>query len=284
MTETSRPAVNMDQKLALNAQIVSMAFDQLSPRSQVDVVSRNIRSRANQTTTEWNVGASGGGGTFQEVWPSHLPRPPSRKRVTVDEDDDNPNAPRVVIFQATTQEGISLVRAMSDRGLKVNAVVRVTSNPKTKKLIKMKGVTVKVADLNNLEAVQMAAQGCQQAFLVTKYWGRFENPIEEGMARVVLQACSEAGVTRLVLASFEDTTELRNRGLKSQLRPTADGRIFPNFDTMASIDAQAKKVNVQLTHMFTSFLDEADKKRSLILIRGGNGKIITQSHVQALKK
>jgi hypothetical protein len=276
----------LSMKLALNAQIQTVGnTDNASAAASyhADAVARQPKSVANKTTTEWNVGAQGGAGTFKEIWPEHLPRPPSRKQLMEEEETDtNPNIPRVVVFNANTQEGSSMVRVMSEKGLKVNAVVRVVSNRNTKRLIKLKGVTVKVADLNNLEAAQLAATSCQSAFLVTKYWGRFENPIEEGMARVVIDACHAAGVKRLVLSSFEDTMELRNRGRKSQISPTADGRIFPNFDAMAAVDAQARKLGIHLTHMFTSFLDEANSKRSLILIRGPNGKIISQSHNQQL--
>jgi hypothetical protein len=269
---SSRKEERMSVKLALNAEIQA----QIDP----DVV-RNPRSIANTATTEWNIGSgTGPGGTFQEHWPSHLPRPPSRRNLVVEDDDAaNPNTPRVVVFHANTEEGSSLVRVLSEKGLRVVAVVRVTSNRNTKKLIKLKHVTVKVADLNNYEAVKQASQGCQQAFLVCKYWERFESPIEEGMARVVVEACQATGVKRLVLAAFEDTTELRVRGRKSQIVPTVDGRIFPNFDGMAAIDAQAKASGVQLTHMFTSYLDETDAKKSLVLLRGENGKIICQSHI-----
>jgi len=161
----------------------------------------------------------------------------------------NPNAPTVIVFNANTQEGSSMVRVLSEKGLNVRAVVRVITSRNTKQLIKLKGVTLKVADLNNHEAVLSAATGCQQAFLVTKYWERFENAIEEEMAKVVLTASAAAGVQRLVLATFEETHELRLRNRKSQLVPTVDGRIFPKFDGMDAIDNMGKLVGVQITHM-----------------------------------
>lgn len=272
----------MDAKLALNAAIQAQGID--TPRRAPDVVAHS-KTIANQSTTEWNVGA-GGGGTFQEHWPSHLPRPPSRKKIAVDPDEEEKasRSPKVVVFNANTQEASSLVRVLSEKGLRVVATVRVTSNRNTKKLLKLRNVTIKVADLNNHDAVQAAAEGCQQAFLVTKFWERFENPIEEGMARVVIQSCKAVNVKRLVLATFEDTHELRLRKRKSQIVPTPDGRIFPNFDGMAAVDAQAKAAGIQVTHMFTSYLDDAQSKKSLVLIRGENGKIISQPYVQDLTK
>lgn len=294
MASSSEQEARVNAKLALNAEIVAQTGSGGNIRSggasssRPDIVAHKApRSVANTATTEWNIGSAGGpGATFQEHWPSHLPRPPSRKKLVAEEELDPQLAkiPLVVVFNANTQEGSSMVRVLSEKGLRVVAVVRVTSNRNVKKLIKLKNVVVKVADLNNLEAVKLACEGCQQAFLITKYWERFENPIEESMARVVVQACKERRVKRLVLATFEDTRELRLRGRKSQIVPTIDGRIFPNFDGMTAIDTQAKAAGIQLTHMFTSYLDEPGAKKSLVLLRGENGKIISQPYIQEAKK
>jgi len=252
------------------------------------------KSGANQSVTEWNVGSGvadgadggSGGGSLRQHWPSHLPRPPSRKKLG-DDDEENAmklkNAPGVIVYNANTQEGFSMARVLSQKGLRVIAVVRVVTSRNAKKLTKLKGVTVKVADLNDADGVKAAAEGCQQAFLVTKYWERFENVIEEQMAKVVLNASSRAGIKRLVLATFEDTLELRAKGRKSQIMPTADGTIYPSFEGMDSIDKMAKGLGIQLTHMLTSYLDEPEAKKSLILIRGENGKIITQPYIQENK-
>lgn len=273
---------NMDMKMALNAEI--MAQGDVSSVQQPSAVAKS-KSIANKSTTEWNVASASG--TFQgQHWPSHLPRPPSRKNLMSSENDaqsSSSNLPTVVVFNANTHEGSSMVRVLSEKGMRVIAVVRVFTSKNAKNLIKFKNVVVKVADLNNREAVLQAATGCQSAFLVTKYWERFESPVEEAMAKVVLSASAEAGISRLVLATFEDTRELRMRNRKSQLIPTADGRIFPKFDGMNAIDAMGKKVNVSITHMFTSYLDEENCKKSLILIRGENGKIICQPYIQEVK-
>lgn len=276
----------MDLKLALNAEITAQSQESLN--RNVPAMEKKTRRVANTSTTEWNVGASGGpGGTFQEHWPEHLPRPPSMRRLTDEEaaaSKGNPNMPTVIVFNANSQEGSSMVRVLSEKKMNVVAVVRVITSRNTKNLTKLRGVAVKVADLNNYDAVAAAAQGCQQAFLVTKYWERFENEIEENMAKVVLTASADVGIKRLVIATFEDTHELRLRGRKSQLMPTPDGKIYPKFEGMDAIDALGRKKGVQITHMFTSYLDEADSKKSLILIRGENGKIISQPYIQETKK
>jgi hypothetical protein len=269
----------IDIRMAINAEIVQGGHTDILKHS-TPAVSKSVKKQ--QTVTEWNAGS---GGTFTEHWPSHLPRPPSMKKLTDAEvaDSGKKKGPSVIVFNANTHEGSSLVRVLSEKDMNVVAVVRVFTSRNAKILTKLKGVTVKVADLNNKEAVLLAAEGCVQAFLVTKYWERFESPIEEHMAKVVLTASADSGIKRLVLATFEDTLELRNRGGKSQLVPTEDGRIFPSFEGMDSIDAMAKEIGVSITHMMTSYLDEGDSKKSLILIRGENGKIITQPYIQEAK-
>lgn len=276
----------IDLKIALNAEILAQGHSEDKMNHSVPVVVKPKQSIANQSTTEWNIGASAGpGGTFQEHWPEHLPRPPSMKKLTVDETtDDKPNMPSVIVFNANTKEGGSMVRVLSEKGLKVVAVVRVFTSRNAKALIKLKNVTVKIADLNNLESVCQAAQGCQQAFLVTKYWERFESPIEEQMAHTVIDASAKAGIKRLILATFEDTAELRARNVKSQIIPTKEGLIYPKFEGMEAIHRVAKSKGIVVTHMFTSYLDEKDSKKSLILIRSPEGKILSQPFVQETKK
>lgn len=280
------------------------------------------RSVANQSTTEWNV-ASATNGTFQgQHWPSHLPKPPSRKNLLANpnnKDDpggstttssstaaangNNQTAPTVIVFNANTPEGSSMVRVLSEKKMNVIAVVRVFTSKTTKHLIKLPNVTVKVADLNNHDAVVQAAQNCQSAFLITKYWERFESPMEEHMAKNVLSAAAQTGtIRRFVLATFEDTLTLRSTHRKSQLIPTVDGRIYPSFDGMTSINEMGKQLNIAMTHMFTSYLDETKSvnhpdhhhdsnnnnnntssgtKKSIILIRSAeNNKIICQSHIE----
>lgn len=288
---------NSEARLAVNAQILDQGHsDDASVRDLPTPVRGNNSGsvvlkpsaafqtqKVNAQKTEWNVGMQGdSAGGFQEHWPEHLPRPPSRRRLRDDEDADNTGAngsksgPRVIVFNANTYEGSSMVRVLANKGLAVVAVVRVFTNRNTKLLTKLKNVTVKVADLNNMDGVMAAAEGCVSAFLVTKYWERFESTIEEEMAQVVLRASAAVGIQRLMLATFEDTEGLRRRNLKSQLIPTVDGRIFPKFEGMQAIQKLAEELGVSLQHMFTSYFDDGDQKRSLILIRGANERIVVQ--------
>jgi NmrA-like family len=233
-------------------------------------------SKGKERTGLFGLG-TGADGTLQEEWDPYLPRPPSMREIQQDVD---PNAEQVAVFNANTQEGSTMVRVLSEKGVKVVAAVRVFTSKNTKALIKLKGVTVKVADTSDKKSLLKVAEGCAKAFLVTKFWEKFESRMEEQMAANILTACADMGMKHLVLATFEDIGALILRGKKSQLVPTKDGRIFPRFDGMAGIDALGKERGIQITHMMTSYFDEPEQKRSIILIRGENGRIIVQPFIQ----
>ena len=244
-------------------------------------VEPTVKASSTSASTPKNTGVFdlgvGEDGTLKEEWNHYLPRPPSMRELKPDVD---PNAEQVAVFNANTQEGSTMVRVLSEKGLRVVAAVRVFTSKNTKALIKLKGVTVKVADTNDNKSLLKVAEGCTRAFLVTTYWEKFESRMEEQMATNILSACADMKIQHMVLATFEDTNMLKLRGKKSQLVPTKDGRIFPRFDGMASIDAYAKERGVQMTHMMTSYLDDTDHKRSVILIRGENGRIVVQPFIQ----
>ena len=225
--------------------------------------------------------SKGEDGTLVAEWDDYLPRPPSMKNLN-EEDMVNENSEQVAVFNANTHEGSTMVKVLSEKGLRVVAAVRVFTSRNTKNLIKLKGVTVKVADWSDEASLLKVAAGCSRAFVVTKYWEKFDSKIEEQMASNILRACAHAEppIKHLVLATFEDTKELITRKRVSQLVPTADGKIYPRFEGKRLIDKQAKDWKVQITHMMTSYLDDGEKNRkSLILIRGDTGRIIVQPHI-----
>ncbi|KAL3943873.1 MAG: hypothetical protein SGBAC_002077, partial [Bacillariaceae sp.] len=187
----------------------------------------------------------------------------------------------VAVFGANSQEGSTLVRMMSEKGLRVVAAVRVLGSNKTKQLIGLQGVTVKQADAADRASLLAALKGCTRAFAVTRYWEKFDGRIEESMAANILDACASVSppVKNMVLATFEDLSALKLRGRKSQIVPTKDGRIFPNFSGKSKVDAMGKSKGVNVTHMMTSFTDGRDHKKSLILLRGMNKRIVVNSHI-----
>mmetsp|Transcript_21882 Transcript_21882/g.51608 ORF Transcript_21882/g.51608 Transcript_21882/m.51608 type:complete len:278 (+) Transcript_21882:173-1006(+) len=266
-------------------------MDQIKAMGKQDEATRNARvinDPVKKTTTPKsrvagiNDFSTKEDGTLAEEWDPYLPRPPSMTNLNADDGGSSNNAEQVAVFNANTHEGSTMVKVLSEKGLKVVAAVRVFTSKNTKALIKLKGVTVKVADWSDEASLLKVTAGCSRAFVVTKYWEKFDSKIEEQMAMNILKACHTVSppIQHLVLATFEDTKELKSRGRKSQLVPTRDGRIFPRFDGKARIDKMGKDNGIQITHMMTSYLDEDDQKKSLILIRGDTGRIIVQPFFQ----
>lgn len=220
-------------------------------------------------------------GTLTSKWNDYFPRPPSMKNLNED-GDLYENAEQVAVFNANTHEGSTMVKVLSEKGLRVVAAVRISTSKNTQNLMKLKGVTVKQADWSDEASLRKVASGCSRAFVVTKYWEKFDSKLEEQMASNILRACAHAQppISHLVLATFEDAKELIARKRVSQLVPTVDGKIYPRFEGKKPIDKQAKDWGVQITHMMTSYMDDGkDNRKSLILIRGDTGRIIVQPHL-----
>jgi len=176
-----------------------------------------------------------------------------------------------------------LVRGLAQNGsdaVVVVAIVRVFTSKNAKELLEMPNVVVKVADLQDEAAVTRALDGVHRAFLCLHQWEEFTSRLEEDQARVVLRACAVNQVSHLVFSTFEDTKQLRNKGLKSQIVPDPQGRIQPKFRKMKPIKREARKCRIRLTHMITSYLDQEKSKKCLCLIMGENGKLIVQPHFQ----
>ena len=193
--------------------------------------------------------------------------------------EDTSNKEIVAVFNANKTDGSSVVRALSQSGATVVAIVRVFTSKNTKVLLQIPKVTVKVADALDAEAVENALKGVHRAFLCLPQWEKFDSKHEAEQAKLILKACITNHVPHLVFSTFEDTKQLREKGLTSQIVPDAEGRIRPKFEDMKVLKREARKNKVQLTHMITSYLDQENSKKSLCLIMGENGKLIVQPHM-----
>ena len=209
---------------------------------------------ARDSSLQWHAARRESTGVISPALAKHLPSPPSMR---VADDEYFKNDEVVAVFNANTVEGGSMVRALARSGCQVVAIVRVFTSRNTKALLKLgKNVVVKVADSHDEAALAKAVEGADRAFLVTKYWERFDTNLEERQAYIIVNACASKNVQHLVLSSSEDTKELITKGLKSQIVPRRDGTIKPEFAGMKLLRKLAKARNVQLTHMITSYIDQ----------------------------
>lgn len=187
---------------------------------------------------------------------------------------------KVVVFNANTPEGNSMVRALAKSGCEVLALVRVFTSKNTKSLLKLPHVIVKVADGQDQADLIDKCAGVHRAFFCTTYWECFDGTLEEKQASMIVNACAQNNVHHLVFSSFEDTKTLKEKNLKSQIKPDQHGIIWPQFKGMKTIKRTARKQNVMLTHMLTSYIDQEKSKKSLCLIVGENGTLIVQPHLR----
>ncbi|KAI2491201.1 NmrA-like family [Fragilaria crotonensis] len=199
-----------------------------------------------------------------------------------DTSDNSTGKEIVAVFNANTPDGSSVVRALSASGASVVAIVRVFTSKNTRALLQIPNVTVKVADVLDAAAVHKALHGVHRAVLCLTHWEKFESKHDAEQAELILAACIKNKVPHLVFSTFEDTKFLREKGLKSQIIPDAEGRIRPKFKAMKGLKRMARENRVQLTHLITSYLDQEKSKKSLCLIVGENGKLIVQPHMMGV--
>jgi len=183
----------------------------------------------------------------------------------------------VAVFNANTPEGGSIVRSLAaKKEYNVVAIVRVITSKNAKRLLRLPRVSVKVADSrHDSDGLAKAIRGADRCFLVTQFWEKFENAMEERQALTVLEACDKAGVEHLVFSTFEDTKQLRERKEKSQIVPDAEGTVTPKFRGMKNVRKLAKGLGIRTTHMITSYLDQETSRKSICLIQGEGNLIIT---------
>jgi hypothetical protein len=187
----------------------------------------------------------------------------------------------VAVFNANTPEGGSIVRSLSaKKEYNVVAIVRVITSKNAKRLLRLPRVSVKVADsTHDSDGLADAIHGADRCFLVTQFWEKFENAMEERQALTVLEACDKAGVQHLVFSTFEDTKQLRERKEKSQIVPDAEGKVTPKFRGMKNVRKLAKGLGIRTTHMITSYLDQEASRKSICLIQG-EGDLIVAPHFE----
>lgn len=189
---------------------------------------------------------------------------------------------KVVVFNANTPEGSSLVKALAKKS-QVVAAVRVFTSRTSRQLLKIPHVSVKVADVYDVSDLSQAAEGCSRAFFVTKHWEKFESSLEERKASLIIQACAKAQVPHVVFYAYEDAAQLAAKGLKSQVvgglhANGTTAAATPKFEGMKVVRADAKAFGISLTHMLTSYLDKEKSSKSLCLMMGDNGKLLVQPH------
>lgn len=160
----------------------------------------------------------------------------------------------IAVVGATGAQGGGLVRTIVNEpasGFAVRALSRNTSSDKAKALVNL-GADVVAADLDDVESLKRAFDGCYGAFCLTNFWEHFSPEKELAQAKAMAQAAKQAGVQHVVWSTLEDTR--RWVSLADQRMPTLMERYkVPHFDGKGEADAEFTKFGVPTTFLLTSF-------------------------------
>ena len=77
---------------------------------------------------------------------------------------------KVAVLGATGQQGGSVAAALTQKGIEVVGITRNPDSEKAKVLASQPMTTVRKADLNDVESLKAAFEGCDGAFVVANFW------------------------------------------------------------------------------------------------------------------
>ena len=163
-------------------------------------------------------------------------------------DRDAPDITSVVVFGATSPQGISVVKGLLQDTRKQYTVRAATTEESMEKAIAVKEldpdrVQVVYADLDDVESCRKAAEGVEGAFLVTDFYsGQVSQATELQHAKNVIDACEAAHSIQHLVFSTMDNVEEMNQHFQLGLAAAADQPM--NAKAKAAAYARTKKLSV----------------------------------------
>jgi len=77
---------------------------------------------------------------------------------------------KVAVFGATGQQGGAVAAALDKRGVDVVAITRNPDSDAAKALAARPHTTVRKGDLNDVDSLVAATEGCDGAFVIANFW------------------------------------------------------------------------------------------------------------------
>lgn len=160
----------------------------------------------------------------------------------------------IAVVGATGMQGGALARSILDDtggGFQVRALTRKPDSEPARALSSRGAVVVK-ADLDDLENLKRAFDGCWGAYCVTNFWEHFSVEKEIQQVRNMAAAARDAGLQHVVWSTLEDTRE--TVPLDDDRMPTLQGKYkVPHFDGKGEANAIWAENGVPTTFYFTTF-------------------------------
>ena len=164
------------------------------------------------------------------------------------------NARTIAVAGATGAQGGGLVRAiLADKSgqYRVRALTRDANSEKARALAQA-GAEVVSANVDDVESLKRAFDGCYGAFCVTFFWDHFSPERETQQGTNLAKAAAAAGVQHAIWSTLEDTRHWYP--LSDNRMPTLMGNYkVPHLDSKGEVDQVFAESGVPTTYLLTSF-------------------------------
>ena len=150
---------------------------------------------------------------------------------------------RILVVGGTGAQGGSVVRHLLSRKDTAVRVLTRDPNASNAQVVQQNGAELVRGDLDNLESVKMALQGCDAVFGVTNFWEHFAREYEQG--KNLIDAVAASDVRHFIYSSLPSYSE-RSAGTL----PT------PHCDIKAQLENHARSLGLPATFVQVAFYYE----------------------------
>ena len=160
---------------------------------------------------------------------------------------------KVAVLGATGQQGGAVAAALSKKGVEVVALTRNVESDKAKALADEPHTTVKKADLNDVDSLVEAFDGCDGAFVIANFWEGMNVDKEMEHYKNAAEALKKTPTIKHVVYSTLEETVIPGvtDELKTLHEHSETGKMYvPHFDGKAR--AEKYFDGLPVTYMVTS--------------------------------
>lgn len=151
--------------------------------------------------------------------------------------------PIVLVTGATGAQGGSVAQALLASG---NYAVRaLTRNASSEKAVALKnaGAEVVQGELDDIESLKAAMQGCYGVFGVTNFWEHYDKELQQG--KNLVEAVYQSNIQHFVFSSLPGYKKLSNGELS-----------VPHCDIKAELEEYSKRLQLKATYVHVAFYYE----------------------------
>jgi uncharacterized protein YbjT (DUF2867 family) len=159
---------------------------------------------------------------------------------------------KVAVLGATGQQGGGVAAAVAAKGIQVVALTRNLESDSARKLAEAPNTTVKRADLNDVESLVAAFEGCDGAFVIANFWEGMNVDTEMQHYKNAAEALKKTPTMKhITYSTLEETVIPGVSDDFKVLHQNDTGKMYvPHFDGKARAEKYFKGLPV--TYMVTS--------------------------------